>query len=851
MRMASPIQTDFIITSASDLADDIKLIDQTGADAAANTDYTFTFELTGGATTLDITQIDAINLDSGSSLTLVGNGDAIDGQSTQRGLFVYAGTVTVEDLTIANMRAQGGAGAAGGGGGGAGLGGGLFVASGAIVTLLDVDFSNDSAVGGKGGGSGPLGSNAGGGGGGLGGDGGARQFTGGGGGGVGAGANGGFRTQGASNYIAPGAGIIPGVAGSGGGGGLSHQLTGIGGGGGGVGGQPPGSHGSGGAGGFGGGGGGGGTSGPNDITKFGGAGGFGGGGGGGFKTGGAGGFGGGGGGANNIYTHSPGAGGFGGGNAFLQGGGGLGAGGDIFVQQGGSLTIETDTQSSSLGAGTVTGGAGGGKAFGVSAGKGSAYGDGLFIQGDQSVTFAPDALLTISGVIADMTGSHDASGQTGAGALIMNGPGILDLAATNTFTGGITIEQGTVMLSAPGAAGSGAITFAGTANPTLEFTIDDLPTNEIDNFQQNDTIRIDDFLVFGSPVYFNDTLVFVGTDLATGQGGQFELHIPGLSALDFQLAQGTDYSLITDIACYCPGTLIQTEHGEVPIERLAIGDNVLTASGVARPIKWIGRRSYAGRFLRGNRDILPICIRAGALDDAVPKRDLWVSPHHAIYLDGILIEAKDLRNGVSIVQAQSVATVDYFHIELETHDLLIAEGALAESFVDDDSRGMFHNAHEYAALYPDAAVEPPRYYAPRLEEGYQVDDARRRIALRAGLLRVADGAWIGALRGYVDFIGVRRIGGWAQNLHAPEAPVCLDIFADGKLIGQVLANSYRDDLRRAGLGSGRHGFEFAPPADVVIAPGAVEIRRSLDGVRLQRSASCEAKVASRGSATAA
>ncbi len=58
-----------------------------------------------------------------------------------------------------------------------------------------------------------------------------------------------------------------------------------------------------------------------------------------------------------------------------------------------------------------------------------------------------------------------------------------------------------------------------------------------------------------------------------------------------------------------------------------------------------------------------------------------LSPHHALYLDGMLIEAKDLINGVSIVQADRVEKVEYFHIELETHDVIIAEGALAESFI--------------------------------------------------------------------------------------------------------------------------------------------------------------------------
>ena len=104
----------------------------------------------------------------------------------------------------------------------------------------------------------------------------------------------------------------------------------------------------------------------------------------------------------------------------------------------------------------------------------------------------------------------------------------------------------------------------------------------------------------------------------------------------------------------------------------------MTKSGWTRPIKWIGRRSYPGRFVMGRKDILPVCIKAGALADKVPKRDLWLSPHHAMYLEGALIEAKDLVNGASIVQAEHVEEVEYFHIELETHDVIVAEGAFGK-----------------------------------------------------------------------------------------------------------------------------------------------------------------------------
>jgi O-antigen biosynthesis protein len=209
-----------------------------------------------------------------------------------------------------------------------------------------------------------------------------------------------------------------------------------------------------------------------------------------------------------------------------------------------------------------------------------------------------------------------------------------------------------------------------------------------------------------------------------------------------------------------------------------------------------------------------------------------------MYLEGVLIEARDLVNGVSIVQAESVEKVEYFHIELDSHDVIIAEGALSETFVDDDSRGMFHNAREYGALYPDAARVAARYCAKRCADGYEVEAARRHINARAGLLPEVSEA-LGTLRGYVDRVNADRIEGWAQNPQHPEAPICLDIFAGGELIGRTLANRPREDLRKAGLGSGRHSFVFVPETVRWIGSAIIEVRRSSDGKILASSDACK------------
>ena len=331
----------------------------------------------------------------------------------------------------------------------------------------------------------------------------------------------------------------------------------------------------------------------------------------------------------------------------------------------------------------------------------------------------------------------------------------------------------------------------------------------------------------------------------SGDAGYQQVLNDYLQNLDATLSRD-DLTAADNAACYCRGTLVATNRGDVAVEKLQIGDWVVIMSGATRPIKWIGRRSYTGRFILGRKDILPICIKAGALSDNVPRRNLWISPCHAMYFEsvhreGVLIEAKDLVNGTSIVQAERPKAVEYYHVELDSHDVIVAEGAFSETFIDDDSRGMFHNAHEFRRIYAEEHVAAPtRYFAPRVDEGYELEAIRGRIAQRARLRSNTERV-LSALRGCVDLVSVNCVQGWAQNIDHPEAPVCLDIYARGLLIGQTLANEYRADLEHAGIGSGNHSFAFTAP-DGVIFPDAVEVRRSIDGSVLSQSSRARKEV---------
>ena len=282
--------------------------------------------------------------------------------------------------------------------------------------------------------------------------------------------------------------------------------------------------------------------------------------------------------------------------------------------------------------------------------------------------------------------------------------------------------------------------------------------------------------------------------------------------------------------CYCTGTRILTDRGEVAVETLAIGDVVVTAAGEHRSIRWIGNRSYSGRFANTNPAVLPVCVKAGALADSVPTRDLWVSPDHALYLDGVLIPAEHLVNGATIVKADAVESVTYWHVELDSHDVLLAEGAPAESFVDDHGRAIFHNAASYRDLYPHAPAwsVPAVYCAERIKDGYALEAVRRRLALRAGL-PLAPARVFGELLGSLDLCDGNRITGWAQDLAHSDGPVCLDIVVDGAVVAMACAEIYRADLEAAGIGDGCHAFDLElPQALAAETAHTVEVRRSAD-----------------------
>ncbi|MBB3386956.1 MULTISPECIES: Hint domain-containing protein [unclassified Rhizobium] len=172
--------------------------------------------------------------------------------------------------------------------------------------------------------------------------------------------------------------------------------------------------------------------------------------------------------------------------------------------------------------------------------------------------------------------------------------------------------------------------------------------------------------------------------------------------------------------CFLRGTAILTDRGEKPVEDLRINDCVTLPDGSARPIKWIGRQVFKKSGARWHKDVIPIRVSRHALDGHTPHSDLYLSPGHALFLEGVFIRVKELVNGTTIapVIPADGMPIEYYAVMLDTHEVILAEGAAAETFcLKDSNHENFANFAEYTRLYGEERTVMTSY-APVLGGGW-------------------------------------------------------------------------------------------------------------------------------------
>jgi hypothetical protein len=303
------------------------------------------------------------------------------------------------------------------------------------------------------------------------------------------------------------------------------------------------------------------------------------------------------------------------------------------------------------------------------------------------------------------------------------------------------VTQGFVVLSGVVFTGGGE----GTAGSTLTWTGFLANPNQDQNLNITDT-DANGFLVDGTDSFAAPALVYTGYTIKGTDDVLYPVFFDGAFVAVPLPVDGTGQSIIpssgtsevysastsgtTVYLCFGAGTKIATPAGEMPVETLKIGDQVLTEDGGATPVLWLGHQTVHSALSDTHMQL--VRISAGALGDGLPHSDLTVTADHGMVVDGLVITAGSLVNGRTINWVPGHAQqgrVTVYHVETQNHDVIFANGAPSETFADCASRRNFDNYDEYLALYGAERIIPdmPR---PRLSSQRMVPaEIRRRLAI--------------------------------------------------------------------------------------------------------------------------
>ena len=346
----------------------------------------------------------------------------------------------------------------------------------------------------------------------------------------------------------------------------------------------------------------------------------------------------------------------------------------------------------------------------------------------------------------DINGGYLALGDNPRG-------GIADSWSTSggqNFTGGGTIalhNSGSMFVGGSVASGI-SVTFDGTPDVLyLEGTTYGVPNPGVFAGTINGFGGGGEIVLSRVPYNVHDTFTYSGGVLSIFSPTHVDIlnlsiNLPasGFALVPFASGPPRFLGKLTIVVCFAAGTRILTDQGEVAVETLAEGDQVITletGGRVPRPVRWLGRRRVNLASHPNPESAAPVRVRAGAFAPSMPTRDLLVSPDHAIFVDGKLIAARQLVNGGSIVQELAHAEIEYFHVELDRHAILFAEGLTAESYLDTGNRAFFANAGLAMVLHPEFTVNAAlkcwasHACAPLAVSEAEVEPAWRRLAERS------------------------------------------------------------------------------------------------------------------------
>ncbi|MCI1530464.1 MAG: Hint domain-containing protein [Acetobacter sp.] len=158
-------------------------------------------------------------------------------------------------------------------------------------------------------------------------------------------------------------------------------------------------------------------------------------------------------------------------------------------------------------------------------------------------------------------------------------------------------------------------------------------------------------------------------------------------------------------ACFLAGSMIRTTAGEVAVEALRIGDEVIAfdwqnKKDIVRPVVWVGKTHVTARHdLPDDEAGWPVRILKNAIAENIPHKDMLITAEHCLFFKDRFVPARMLVNGVSVFYDKSISSYDYYHVETEQHSVITADGMLTESYLDTGNRSTFRQEGKVALLH--------------------------------------------------------------------------------------------------------------------------------------------------------
>ncbi|MDN7351446.1 Hint domain-containing protein [Acetobacter senegalensis] len=376
---------------------------------------------------------------------------------------------------------------------------------------------------------------------------------------------------------------------------------------------------------------------------------------------------------------------------------------------------------------------------------------------DLPASYSSSGTLTVNGK-ATFNSADSGSSLSFGSASFASGSALTLNGVSATFGGGakgtgtITLENGASLKSSNGSEIASTVIFKQNTDATgavlgntLTIDFNGGTANQIPSIQNLSTY--DKIVIAGT----GSTAVTLG--LTANGDGTYSLTgaIPSWGNKTFVISSSvtlagnltpSDFTVTTDSAnttlvCFLPGSMIRTPTGDVAVEDIRVGDEVvayINGKAVVRPVIWAGCKGATVRaHLPDDEAGYPVRVKQDAIAEGVPYKDMLITPDHCLFFDGRFVPVRMLVNGTSIFYDRSILSYDYYHIETDEHSVILADGMLTESYLDTGNRMSFQQEGIVARLGSRTLNWAEHAAAPLEVSRAWVEPLFHALAARAGL----------------------------------------------------------------------------------------------------------------------